>query len=99
MVGGITDTLSIFPAPERAVVPMPPDAPVKAKQPRGKQAQAIVHPGPMASKRWITELEVESIYGFPIRTLQNWRLHGDRPPYCKFKKSVLYQIAANRSVD
>ena len=45
------------------------------------------------SKRFICEAEVASIYGIPVKTLQNWRVFGRGPIYRKFGNSVRYDIA------
>jgi len=43
-------------------------------------------------KRFLTEAEVEVVYGFPKKTLQSWRLRGDRPEFRKFGRSVKYDV-------
>jgi hypothetical protein len=45
-------------------------------------------------KRFISDVEVEALYGLRRKTLQNWRLLGRGPVYRKFGKGVRYDVAA-----
>jgi hypothetical protein len=49
--------------------------------------------GALAGKRFISDLEVEALYGFPHKTLQDWRVLGRGPRYKKFGAAVRYQIS------
>jgi len=40
------------------------------------------------------EGEVHAEYGFPVKTLQRWRLDGDGPPYVKVGRGVRYRPEA-----
>jgi hypothetical protein len=44
-------------------------------------------------KRFISDLEVESLYGIPRETLQNWRVLGRCPRFRKFGSGVRYGIS------
>jgi hypothetical protein len=55
----------------------------------GSQAFLRAVPG----KRFLSEIEAESSYGIPHRTLQNWRVLGRGPLYRKFGKAVKYDVA------
>ena len=41
----------------------------------------------------LNELEVAELLGLSPRTLQNWRLNGEGPPFGKFGRSVRYSVA------
>jgi hypothetical protein len=43
-------------------------------------------------KRFISDLEVELLFGIPRKTLQNWRVLGRGPRYRKFGSGVRYQV-------
>jgi len=44
-------------------------------------------------KRFLSDAEVESVYGIRRKTLQNWRLVGRGPRYRKFGAGVRYDVA------
>jgi len=44
-------------------------------------------------KRFVSDLEVESLYGIPRKTLQNWRVLGRCPRFRKFGSGVRYGIS------
>jgi hypothetical protein len=46
----------------------------------------------LSGKRFISDLEIETTYGIPRKTLQNWRVLGRGPIYKKFGKSVRYDV-------
>jgi predicted DNA-binding transcriptional regulator AlpA len=48
---------------------------------------------PAPAKRFLSDVEIESIYGISRRTLQNWRVLGRGPLYRKFGSSVRYNLA------
>lgn len=45
-------------------------------------------------KLFISEVEVESAYGIPRKTLQNWRVLGRGPQFKRFGRRVLYGVDA-----
>jgi hypothetical protein len=51
-------------------------------------------PAVVASKRFITDIEVEVMYGVPRKTLQNWRVLGRGPEFRKFGDAVRYDVRA-----
>lgn len=46
----------------------------------------------LAGKRFISDLEVELLFGIPRKTLQNWRVLGRGPRYRKFGAGVRYDV-------
>jgi hypothetical protein len=46
----------------------------------------------LTGKRFISDLEIEILYGIPQKTLQNWRVLGRGPTYKKFGRSVRYDV-------
>jgi hypothetical protein len=44
-------------------------------------------------KQFWSEIEVESSFGIPRKTLQNWRVLGKGPRYRKFGSGVRYEIS------
>jgi predicted DNA-binding transcriptional regulator AlpA len=45
-----------------------------------------------ATKRFVSDAEIEAIFGISRRTLQNWRVLGRGPIYRKFGSSVRYNL-------
>jgi predicted DNA-binding transcriptional regulator AlpA len=45
-----------------------------------------------AGKRFLSEKEVEAIYGVPVKTLQKWRLLKKGPAARKFGAAVRYPV-------
>jgi predicted DNA-binding transcriptional regulator AlpA len=45
-------------------------------------------------KRYLSDIEVEALYGIRRKTLQNWRILGRGPIYKKFGSGVRYDVAA-----
>jgi hypothetical protein len=45
------------------------------------------------AKRFLSDVEIESSFGIPRKTLQNWRVLGRGPIYRKFGNGVRYDIA------
>lgn len=43
-------------------------------------------------KRFLSDSDVEALYGIPRRTLQNWRVLGRGPLYRKFGNGVRYDV-------
>jgi hypothetical protein len=81
------------------VAPVSPIVDTSGKsQSHGIGSRAIIPTGPMAGKRWLTEIEVEEFYGLNAKTLRNKRSDPDRagegPPWRRFGKLVKYQVAA-----
>jgi predicted DNA-binding transcriptional regulator AlpA len=48
----------------------------------------------LAGTRFLTDVEVEVVYGFSKKTLRNWRLLGRGPVFKKIGSSVRYDIRA-----
>jgi hypothetical protein len=48
----------------------------------------------LAGKRFISDVEVEALYGIPRKTLQNWRILGRGPVFKKFGSACRYEVAA-----
>jgi predicted DNA-binding transcriptional regulator AlpA len=46
----------------------------------------------LPTKRFLSDLDVEAMYGIPRKTLQNWRVLGRAPIYRKFGNGVRYDI-------
>ncbi len=44
------------------------------------------------TKRFLSDLEDETLYGVPRKTLQNWRVLGRGPRFRKFYSGVRYDI-------
>ena len=42
---------------------------------------------------YLNEVELAELLGLSPRTLQNWRLKGEGPPFGKFGRSVRYSVA------
>jgi hypothetical protein len=45
-------------------------------------------------KRYLSDVEVEALYGIRRKTLQNWRILGRGPAYKKFGAACRYEVAA-----
>jgi hypothetical protein len=60
----------------------------------GESARNADRAGPPSSpgKRFISDVEIEGIYGIPRKTLQNWRVLGRGPIYRKFGDAVRYDV-------
>jgi len=50
-------------------------------------------PDILATKRFITDVEIEHAYGIPRKTLQNWRVLGKGPRFRKFGSGVRYKVS------
>jgi hypothetical protein len=46
----------------------------------------------LAGKRFISDIEVESLFGIPRKTLQNWRILGRGPVFKKFGSACRYDV-------
>jgi hypothetical protein len=45
-------------------------------------------------KRYLSDIEVEALYGIRRKTLQNWRILGRGPVYKKFGAACRYEVVA-----
>jgi helix-turn-helix protein len=45
-------------------------------------------------KRFLSDIEIEALYGIPRKTLQNWRILGRGPVFKKFGAACRYEVAS-----
>ncbi|WP_034643110.1 helix-turn-helix domain-containing protein [Desulfovibrio inopinatus] len=59
---------------------------IEVRDMRGEEEPVTHQP----DKRSLTQVEVESLYSIPIKTLETWRMQGKGPAYTKPGKRIYY---------
>jgi hypothetical protein len=67
----------------------------QAKSIKGFVRDSAIDPtSGMVRKRFISDVEIQTVYGIPRKTLQNWRSRGVGPVFKKFGSAVRYDVRA-----